>query len=168
MIDQKKASELARAGFDLWQAGRLEESVAKYKEALECADPAHYAVGDYHGECAAVLATLGRHEEARRQYEIEIAIAQRRGDGSSESMSRYFLSDLVLKMNEPLEALKIAEVVPNDGPGQWVLRIAQARALSALGRTAESREAVIAALAAAPNEKQQKSIREQFAHILDD
>lgn len=77
MIDQRKASQLARAGFDLWQAGQLEESSAKYREALECADPEHYALEDYHGEFAAVLATLGRDTEARQQYELALAKAER-------------------------------------------------------------------------------------------
>jgi hypothetical protein len=51
---------LARDGFDLWQAGNLEESVAKYQQALLLADPNHFALADYDGEFAAVLATLGR------------------------------------------------------------------------------------------------------------
>ena len=57
-VNQAKAFQLARAGFNLWQAGQLEESVEKYREALECADPNHYALDGYHGEFAAVLATL--------------------------------------------------------------------------------------------------------------
>ena len=52
-------------------------------------------------------------------------------------------------MNEPGQALEIAQVVPDDGSGQWVLRIAQAGALWALGRKPEAREAVLAALVGA-------------------
>jgi hypothetical protein len=33
VIDQNKASKLAREAFDLWQAGKLDESVAKYQQA---------------------------------------------------------------------------------------------------------------------------------------
>jgi hypothetical protein len=50
VIDQNKASRLARDGFDLWQAGNLEESVAKYQQALLLADPNHFALADYDGE----------------------------------------------------------------------------------------------------------------------
>jgi len=59
VIDQNKASRLARDGFDLWQAGNIEESVAKYEQALLLADPEHYALADFHGEFAAVLARSG-------------------------------------------------------------------------------------------------------------
>ena len=53
VIDQNTASQLAREGFDLWQAGKLDESVVKYQEALLLADPDHYGLADYHGEFAA-------------------------------------------------------------------------------------------------------------------
>jgi tetratricopeptide (TPR) repeat protein len=96
MVDQAKASQLARAGFDLWQAGKLEESVAKYREALEYADPNHYALDGYHGEFAAVLATLGRDVEAREQYELSLAQSLRQdagADGPGVSVARYFLGE---------------------------------------------------------------------------
>jgi predicted RNA polymerase sigma factor len=168
MVDPKKAGELARAGFDLWQAGRLEESAQKYKEALEYADPEHWGVGDYHGEYAAVLATLGRTGEARRQYELAIAVERRHGIGVGETVSRYFLSDLLLNSNEPHQALEIAQVMPDDASGRWLLHMAQARALWELGRKAESREAATLALERAPNEKKRESIREQLGHILNE
>ena len=168
MIDRRKAGELARAGFDLWQAGQLEESAEKYKEALEYVDPDHWALGDYHGEYAAVLATLGRTVEARQQYELAIAIERRHGIGTGEVVSRYFLSDLLLKSHEPLQALEIAQVVPDDASGLWLLHMAQARALWELGRKAESREAATLAVERAPNEKKGQNIREELGHILNE
>src|SRR5213596_621174 len=68
VTDQNKASQLAREGFDLWQAGKLDDSVAKYQQAFVLADPDHYALADYHGELAAVLAILGRDAAALEQY----------------------------------------------------------------------------------------------------
>jgi tetratricopeptide (TPR) repeat protein len=78
MVNQAEASQLARAGFDLWQAGRLEEAVPLYREALEHADPNHWDLDGYHTEFAVVLASLGRDDEAREQYELSLAAAQRR------------------------------------------------------------------------------------------
>jgi tetratricopeptide (TPR) repeat protein len=167
MVDRRKAGELARAGFDLWQAGRLEESAAKYKEALEYVDPDHWALGDYHGEYAAVLATLGRTDEARQQYELAIAVESRHGIAVGETVSRYFLADLLLNSNEPLQALEVAEVMPDRASGRWLLHMAQARALWELGRKAESRQAATLAVERAPNEKKQ-NIREELGHILNE
>ena len=63
-FDQQRAAALAKEGFDLWQSGRLEDALLKYVAALDVADPNNYAVPDYHGEFASVLATLGRDREA--------------------------------------------------------------------------------------------------------
>src|SRR4030095_10972538 len=166
MVDQRKAGELARAGFDLWQAGRLEESVAKYKEALEYVDPDHWALGDYHGEYAAVLATLGRLVEARQQYALAIAIERAHGIRTGEEVSRFFLSDLLPKSHEPLQALEIAQVVPDDASGLWLLHMAQAKALWELGRKAEARLAAASALNGVTSEKKRESLREEWGYIL--
>ncbi len=112
MSNQAKASALAKAGFDLWQAGRLEDAVPLYREAIECADQNHYAVDAYHSEFAAVLATLGRDDEAREQYERALPAVQRiDGEGQTPGglIARYFLSEHLLKMNAPAEALAILE-----------------------------------------------------------
>jgi tetratricopeptide (TPR) repeat protein len=170
-VNQAKASQLARAGFDLWQAGQLEESVEKYREALECADPNHYPLDGYHGEFAAVLATLARDAEAREQYELALAESLRQdssGYGPGVSIARYFLSEHLLKMGEPSKALAIVQARPENASRQdWVLRIVEARALWALGRREESRKAAATAVEFAPTEQKRSEIREDLAFILD-
>jgi predicted RNA polymerase sigma factor len=170
VIDQEKASQLARAGFDLWQAGQLEESAAKYREALECADPDHYALEDYHGEFAAVLATLDRDTEARWQYELALAKAERadrEANGPGVSVARYFLGEHLLKMNEPAAALEIVRAAA-DGPSRqyWLLGMVEAKALWNLGRRDESRVAAGAAVDRAPNAQKREDVRDHLAHIL--
>src|SRR6478609_5526824 len=106
MSDQRRAAELAKAGFDLWQAGRLEEAVPLYRQALDYADPNFYDLDGYHTEFAAVLATLGRDVDAREQYALALAAAQSSGgDGQAigELIVRYFLAEHLLKMNSPVE-----------------------------------------------------------------
>jgi tetratricopeptide (TPR) repeat protein len=170
MIDQEKASQLARAGFDLWQAGQLEESSAKYREALKCADPEHYALEDYHGEFAAVLATLGRDTEARQQYELALAKAERAepaADNPGVSVARYFLGEHLLKMNEPATALKIVCAVADRPSRQdWLTGMVEAKALWNLGRRDESRAAAGNAVDRAPNAQKRQDVREHLAHIL--
>ena len=36
MTDQRKASKLAKEGFDLWQANRPEEAVGRYRGTRTC------------------------------------------------------------------------------------------------------------------------------------
>jgi Flp pilus assembly protein TadD len=168
MINQEKASQLAKAGFDLWQAGQLDESVAKYQEALECADPDHYALDSYHGEFAAVLETLGRDVEAREQYELALAEAQRQdkdGTGSGVSVARYFLAEQLLKMGDAAKALVVVQTVSGTSPKQeWLLRTVAAKALWDLGRRAESKDVAASAVTLAPKKE---NVRDHLAFILD-
>jgi tetratricopeptide (TPR) repeat protein len=77
MIDQAKASRAAKEGFQLWHAGERQAAVDLYLTALECADPNHYALADYHGEFGELLSALGRHDEARQQYQLALAVEMR-------------------------------------------------------------------------------------------
>jgi predicted RNA polymerase sigma factor len=171
MANQLKASQLAKAGFDLWQAGKLEESAVKYREALTCVDPNHYALDGYHGEFAAVLATLGRDAEAREQYELALSGAVRQdpsASGPGVSVARYFLSEHLLKMREPARALAVVQPLSESKSKQaWLLRFVEAKALWDLGRLAESREAAAAALQLVPTEQKRREIRDDLAFILD-
>src|SRR5262245_5562384 len=97
--DQKRAAALAREGFDLWQSGKLEDALLKYVAALDAADPNHYALPDYHGEFAGVLATLGRDPEALEHYQISLTHELRQdpdGSGPGVAMARYFLGEQLL------------------------------------------------------------------------
>lgn len=172
MSNQEKASALAKAGFDLWQADRLEEAVPLYREAIECADPEYYALDGYHLEFAAVLATLGRHGEAREQYELALSVVQRiDGEGQSPGVliARYFLSEHLLHMNAPDDALTVLDPVRFAGSKQdCALRSVQARALWQLGRRAESRSAALAAIAAASSDQKRNEIRDDLAFIINE
>jgi tetratricopeptide (TPR) repeat protein len=170
MVNQEKASQLARAGFDHWQAGRLEEAVPLYREALEYVDPKHWGLEGYHGEFAAVLAILGRDDEARQQYELSLAAARRNyPDDQSPGIliARYFLSEHLLKMNAPSEALAVIEPVSFVGSKQdCALLTIQARALWGLSRCEESRLAAEAAIAAALSEEIRERVRGILASII--
>jgi tetratricopeptide (TPR) repeat protein len=167
MIDQPKASRLAREAFDLWQAGELEGAVEKYREAFEWVDPDHFALADYHGEFAAVLASLGRDQEALEQYRRALTVSARLDpDGPGVAIDRYFLSELLLKMNDPDQALEAIGPVRH-GKLQWLAHVVESDALWRMGRLEESKAAALLALDVADSEQKRTNVRERLRHVLD-
>jgi len=168
VIDQSQASRLAREGFDLWRAGKLDESVAKYQQALLLANPDHYALADYHGEFAGVLATLGRDAEALEQYREAVAVSVRQDpeeNGLGAAVERYFLGEHLLTMNRPKEAFEAIEPVLRSKQA-WLAHVVQSDALWKVGRREESRTAARLALELANTEKKRANVRERLAHVL--
>ena len=111
MPDRKMASRLAKQGFDLWQEGRLDEALERYREALVYADPECYATPEYHGELAHVLAALGR-DEAKAQYETYLDLLIKRHDPPNDlelDVARYFVAVHLLKIRLPSEVLTTIE-----------------------------------------------------------
>src|SRR5258708_16850859 len=68
IMDQPEALRLAVEAFDLWQAGRLPEADARYREALAVADPRHYRTPDIHGQYAGLLTRMRRLSQAGRHF----------------------------------------------------------------------------------------------------
>ena len=92
MISRDRRS-LRGAGFDLWQAGQLDEPSLRYEQALALADPEHYGLLDYHGEFACVLSALGRHGEA--QAHLEAAVSVQRGLDSDDRSTGVVIARLL-------------------------------------------------------------------------
>jgi len=169
-FDQERAAALAKEGFDLWQSGRLEDALLKYVAALDAADPSHYALPDYHGEFASVLATLGRDAEAHEQYQNSLTHALRQephGRGPAVAVARYSLGEQLLKMKQPQRALHvITQGVGRAGEHEWMLRVVEARALWDLGRRPESKQSAELAVLHAPSETKANDLRRYLAEIL--
>ena len=169
MSQDSRASELARAGFELWEAGRLDEAVGLYQRALQVADPDHYEWPDIHAQLAGVLATLGRDDEARDEYRASLAVSlhdDREGSGSAVAVARYFLGDHLLKMGEPAQALEVVLQATGVAARQgWLLAVIEARALHALGREAEAMVAAERAVECAPDHKAEE-LRQELSSIL--
>ena len=173
MPDRKMASRLAKEGFDLWQAGRLEEAVERYREALVYADPDVYATPEYHGELAHVLAALGR-DEATAQYETYLDLLTKRPDPPNDlelDVARYFVAVHLLKMRLPSEALTTIEPSlqrphhPDDQLAPY-LRAVRARALWQLGRFDEAQQTAREAMSVASSETARQDIRDGLGDIL--
>ena len=173
MPDRRMASRLAKEGFDLWQGGRLEEAVERYREALVHADPDCYATPGYHGELAHVLAALGR-DEARAQYETYLDLLIRRPDPPDDrelDVARYSFAVHLLKVRLPSEALTTIEPSlqrphhPDDQLGPY-LRAVRARALWHLGRFDDARQAARDAMSVASSETTRQDIRDGLRDLL--
>jgi tetratricopeptide (TPR) repeat protein len=168
--ENERAAALAKEGLQLWEEGRLEDALLKYVAALDAADPNHSARPDYHGECAGVLATLGRDAEAFEQYQISLTHALRQdpdGRGPAVAVARYSLGEQLLKMKQPERALHVITLgVRLAGDQEWLLRVVEARALWDLGRKPESKRAAELALIHAPSDAKAKDLREYLAEIL--
>ena len=169
MIDQAKASTLAREAFELWQSGRHEEAAQKYQQALECVDPDHYTLADYHQEFAAVLAEVGRDPEALEQYRQAIDVSMRQeGDENTLSISiaRYFLSEQLLRMNKLEDAIAESERLLRSKV-RSLAHVIRSDALWKMGRREEARAEADLALSQADSPRKRENIRERLSHVLD-
>ena len=114
-----------RAAFDLWQAGRLEEAAACYREALDAMPADDDVRGEIHGELAAVLQGLGDHTGAL--FHLEAALDGARRVARSDAplavvVTRYFLADDLRQQGRAEEALAaIAPSLDAGGEKAWLL-----------------------------------------------
>lgn len=169
MIDQPKASKLAREGFDQWQAGRLEESRLLYEEAIPLADPRHYGLAGYYGEYACVLNQLGRHDQATTQLEKSLAteIAQGYVEGSPPIIvARYFLADHLLRLGDNQRALETLVPSISHAPRDWITRLGEAHILYALDRKVEAKAVAAMAVAYAPTPEKAEQLKQNLQEIF--
>lgn len=153
-----------------WGAGRLEAALDCYTRAIDACPESHWALFDYYGGRAGVLAQLGRSDESGRQYEHLLEFARQSGEGDEDSnvaLARYFLGNHHVSCGAYADALEV--VMPSIGPGtsfQTRLRIVQALPLHGLGRVSEAREAARVALAAARGDREKENVRVELASLL--
>ena len=169
MIDQPKASKLAREAFDQWQAGQHEQSKLLYEEAIPLADPQHWGLSAYHGEYACVLNELGKHEQATVQLERSLAaeLAQENLEGSpAVTIARYFLADQLLRHGAPEQALETLAPSISHAPDDWLTRLVEAHVLFALNRTREAKSAAALAISNAPTPKKAEELKQDLGKVL--
>lgn len=169
MIDQPKASKLAREAFDQWQAGHHERSKLLYEEAIPLADPQHWGFSAYHGEYACVLNELGKHEQATTQLELSLAaeLAQGNVEGSpAVTIARYFLADQLLRHGAPERALETLAPSTSHAPDDWLTRLVEAHVLFALNRKSEAKVAAALAISNAPTPKKAEELKQDLGQVL--
>jgi predicted RNA polymerase sigma factor len=169
MTNPQQAFQLAEEGYKLWQNGDLAGAARRYGEAMPHLDPDHHITPLFHGEYASVLIHLGRHAEARQQYETQIAIELKQdpsGKSNAITVTRYFLAELLLHTGDAegaLDAVKPSLACGGELP--HILHIVRAEALHRLGRTAEAQQAADAALAGATSDEQRSRMRHRLERL---
>ena len=157
----------AKAAFDLWQAGRLEEAAACYREALDAMPADDDVRGEIHGDLAAVLQGLGDHAGAL--FHLEAALdGARRVAGSDAPLAvvvtRYFLADHLRQQGRSEDALAAIATSPDaGGETAWMLYVVEAEALLALGRREYAAVAAERALALAPSDEKRAELAARLA-----
>jgi tetratricopeptide (TPR) repeat protein len=169
MIDQSKASKLAKEAFDQWQAGHREQSKLLYEEAIPLADPQHWGLSAYHGEYACVLNELGKYEQATAQLEKSLAAELSQGnlEGSpAVTVARYFLANQLLRQGAHEQALETLFPSIGHAPNDWPTRVVEAHVLFALNRKSEAKAAAVLAISNAPTLAKAEELKQGLGQVL--
>jgi tetratricopeptide (TPR) repeat protein len=170
MSDYDRGLAVAKQAFDLWQQGSLEEAAALYEEALPLLDSARCWTPQVHSEYAAVLAALGRSEQARVQWLRCVDIELRRdpsGTSASAVVARYFLGEQCLRCGDAASALEaVAPALGTAGKLEALVRLVQANALAMLERRDEAMQTAEMALSASGSDEQRERIRARLDEAL--
>lgn len=166
-----EASALAVKALELWEAGMLSESEAKYREAVALAEESEsYQLPDYCSQLAQVLSRAGRIEEATEYHQRAISEALRQGADDNSSLTsilRYFFAEHLMATDRPNQALEIlAPSLKASAHSKNLLRMVEAEALWKLGRKPEARAAAKDALRLSSREEQKERIRQRLMTIL--
>lgn len=169
MSDNRAASRAAADAFELWQQDSLAPAEAKFREALALASADHPALGDYHGELAAVLEALDRPREAEQHLLAALQVESARavdGDDVGAVIARYFLAEFYLRNEQAQRALDTVQSHRRvESHGTWLLHFAAAEALVALADRDAADDAARLALRAAPSEDKRSELRLRFLEI---
>jgi tetratricopeptide (TPR) repeat protein len=109
---REDAAALERRALALWESKQLDAAEALYTTLGEQTDPGDYRAPDFLGSRASVRAELGRHDEARADYEAALAgeLAQGNPNTSpSVCVARYFLGEHALRRGEHGRALEVVD-----------------------------------------------------------
>jgi tetratricopeptide (TPR) repeat protein len=172
-MDRKcvEASELATKALELWEAGMLSESEAKYREAVALAEETEsYQLPDYYSQLAQVLSRAGRIEEATEYHQRAISEALRQGSDNDSSLTgilRYFFAEHLMAIDMPHQTIEIlGPSLKGSAHSKNLLRMVEAEALWKLGRKAEAMAAAEDALRLSSTEDQKERIRQRLTTIL--
>ena len=170
MKDQKLAGELAQAGLDHFKSGRYNEAAACYQEALESIEHKSWDVVDYHDEFAQVLNHLGKEKEARQQLEQSLKMAIQISDKITDyevTQARHLLAEHLNQHGFYRDALDTVKPFLGKGcDSDWMLYLAAATSLKAMGDTTGAKIAALAVLTKIPADNR-SNIETQLSEFLE-
>lgn len=166
--DWKRMSGTAAEALEFVQKGDFEKAEAIYREVITQAEECdHYQLSDFYHQLASVLARTSRMKEALNYHEqaLSTSLRQTKNDNESSSVgiSRYFLGEHLLKMNQHEKALSVVE--PSIGKsdiGNCLLRVIEASALWRLNRKDDARDSAKLAIECAPNDEKKEMLERRF------
>ncbi len=171
MSTERNHSLIGKDALELWGNGDLEGALARFSAAIDACPEGHWALFQYFGSRAGVLAGLGRRAEAEKDYERLVDHAREGGapDASSDvAIARFFLGNHQLASGEFARALTTID--PSLDAGATLggrLFVLKALALQGLGRTEPARAAADAATAAATSAAERAEIVERLGPLGD-
>ena len=152
----------------LAQNGDLEKAEAIYREVITQAEECdYYQLSDFYHQLASVLARTSQMKEALYYHEQALSTSLRQNNNDNESssvgISRYFLGEHLLKMNQYQKALSVVEPsIGKSNIGNWLLRVIEASALWRLNRKDDARSSAKLAIESTPNEDRKKVLKHRF------
>jgi len=168
---RSKSFELWGKGLEHWEAGRLDDAAAAFREAIT------YGRNDvnfteYLKSLGGVLGHLGRYNEAQAVLEqaLEQALDESEAEGDRASIvvsARHSLAEHFLLVLKPAKAIVVT--APSIGVGaklEGILRYVRAFAFDALGDSAKARSEAVAALEMESSDDQRQRMRTQLGRIL--
>jgi Flp pilus assembly protein TadD len=165
-MSQSSTSE----AWDHIHAGRFAEAASVVRVLIGGTDDQdHGRLLFLFGLLGSVLNSLGRHDDAtvalRKALDHELHVC---GSRIEANPHRYFLANQYVNFGQPELALDVIQVVPSGvGHVRCMLHITAAKALGALGRQNEARQAAAEALAAAPTDERRSDVLAEVGDLLE-
>lgn len=165
-----EAARLGKLAFETAKSGNLAESISLYRQAVSLADPERVDMGMLHAEFGSVLTMSGDLKAAREQRElaIEAEIVFMGEDSLAVAVARYFLGELLLKMEEPVKAVAAVQESLGLTKLDGLLRMVEALGHWSQGHADEAKAAAKLALESVLQKEQRARVCERLREILDD
>ncbi len=171
IVDQKKASGLARKGFEQFEAKNYKDAEVLYRQAFILADPNHWAIEEYHGEFSLVLRALGKTDEALEQLKLSLSAALKASDQITElnvTIARHFLGEYLIELGEYEQTIQMLK--PHIGTGcekEWLLGIPLVRAYMRSDRTSSVQQVIYEVIKNTP-EEERSVVKEKLKNAIDE
>ncbi|MFT7772278.1 hypothetical protein [Roseateles sp.] len=165
MPDYTLANSLAAEALNLWGDKLFEAAADRYRRAIAIVPED----AGWHGAYAGVLQSLGRHDEAAREYEtaLSLELAQGRAEVSPRvKVARYFLADHFTRFGAASKALDVLGPAVTAFPDDWLVGSVHALALFAAGRPFEAKVAAERAIANVDWEPKRSDLVQRLQEVL--
>jgi len=142
-MNNQQAEALSNEGFNLYQKGKYDEALSKYKKAIDLSKSNYWGLTDIHAGCAMVLRALGEKDKVTEQLELALSAAFKTDSEESITVeiARHALAEHYVGAGEYRRSLDILEPVLKMNTKQsWLLCYVAALAYTKLDNKVKSKE----------------------------